>query len=54
MMMMMDDGKTPKARDSLIGSEGQAPRKRTFFRARSAPVTGINVCTTYPNIAKST
>ena len=30
------------------------PKKRTFFRVRSAPVTGIDICRVYPNIAKST
>ena len=33
---------------------GRASKKRTFFRARSAPVTGIDVCTVHSNIAKST
>ena len=42
------------ARVSLIGGEERAFKKRTFFRARYAQVTCTDVCTAYPNIAKST
>ena len=38
----------------LYATVGRALKKRTFFRARSAPVTGIDVHTTYPNLAKYT
>ena len=37
-----------------IGVRDGALKKRTFFRARSAPVTGIDGCTVYPNIAEYT
>ena len=43
-----------RGRLSHKGAQGHAPKKRTYFRARSAPVTGIDVCTTHPNIVKST
>ena len=41
-------------RVSLIGGEVTLPKKRTFFRAGSAPVTRIDVCTFYLIIFKST
>ena len=43
-----------KQMDRLQGTKRRLLKKRTFFRARSAPVTGIDVCTAYPNIAKYT
>ena len=35
-------------------TRGYVLKKRTFFGARSAPVTGIDVCTEHANIAKTT
>ena len=45
---------TPPSRVSLKRGLRARSKKRTFFRARSTQVAGIDVCTAYPNLAKTT
>ena len=44
---------TARDKDILQETQERGPEKRTFFRTKSVPVTGMDVCTACPNIAKT-